>query len=294
MEKLKRSVRQNGNVNAVFINLSVLKKAQMIHLEKEFGVLILDRYKVVMQILKMHATSQHAKLQVALAELYYLQRTTTHGFSFNKQDREKIKLMFQNREKKLKNAINDLRMQRSLLRNKRQKNNYPIVAVVGYTNAGKTSLIKALTGEDELKPKNQLFATLDVTMHAGTLPSGLEILYVDTVGFISDIPTNLIECFVATLEDAILAVILQLIIVQSCSMVFQDIILHVEDLSSSCWEFKRNHVLKTLQELGNKSEASQITDKIISVGNKCDLVKEERDYGILKVSSKTETGKEIS
>jgi 50S ribosomal subunit-associated GTPase HflX len=71
---------------------------------------------------------------------------------------------------------------------------------------GKTSLIKALTGERELEPKDHLFATLDVTVHAGILPSRLKVLYVDTVGFISDIPSNLIESFVATLEDAMLAV----------------------------------------------------------------------------------------
>lgn len=95
---------------------------------------------------------------------------------------------------------------RELLRNKRKQKNFPIVAVVGYTNAGKTSLIKALTDEDSLQPRNQLFATLDVTAHAGILPSQLKVIYMDTVGFMSDIPTGLIECFVATLEDAMLAV----------------------------------------------------------------------------------------
>lgn len=206
LEKLRHNIRRHGNVNAVFINLGTLKKAQIINLEKEFGVPIIDRYKVVMHILKQHASTKHAKLQVALAELYYLQRTVFNEMNVGKVEREKLKMMFQNREQKLKNAIKDLRAERALLRSKRQKIEYPIVAVVGYTNAGKTSLIKALTGEERLKPRNQLFATLDVTMHEGLLPSGLKVLYVDTVGFISDIPTDLIECFVATLEDAILAV----------------------------------------------------------------------------------------
>lgn len=80
------------------------------------------------------------------------------------------------------------------------------MAVVGYTNAGKTSLIKALTNEQKLQPRNQLFATLDVTAHAGLLPCRLKVIYMDTVGFMSDIPTGLIECFIATLEDAMLAV----------------------------------------------------------------------------------------
>ena len=95
---------------------------------------------------------------------------------------------------------------RKLLRSKRQQKNYPIVAVVGYTNAGKTALIKALTQEESMQPRNQLFATLDVTAHAGKLPCNLEVIFMDTVGFMADIPTGLIECFVATLEDAMLAV----------------------------------------------------------------------------------------
>jgi GTP-binding protein HflX len=277
LEKLRHNIRRHGNVNAVFINLGTLKKAQIINLEKEFGVPILDRYKVVMHILKQHASTKHAKLQVALAELYYLQRTVFNEMNVGKVEREKLKMMFQNREQKLKNAIKDLRAERALLRSKRQKIEYPIVAVVGYTNAGKTSLIKALTGEERLKPRNQLFATLDVTMHEGLLPSGLKVLYVDTVGFISDIPTDLIECFVATLEDAILA----------------DVILHVEDISSSCFEFKRKHVLRTLQDLSKKSGSDDILNKVISVGNKCDLVAKDLDFGILKISSKTDIGVDV-
>lgn len=210
MEKLRKAVRHNSNISTVFINRGSLKKVQMQLLEKEFGVPVLDRYRIVMQILKLHAISKHAKLQVALAELYYLRRTTIHEGNYGKVEKEKVKLMFQTREQKLKSAIKDLRMERGLLRNRRQKNEYPTVAVVGYTNAGKTSLIKALTGEEKLMPRNQLFATLDVTVHEGLLPSGMKILYVDTVGFISDIPTDLIECFVATLEDAVLAVSLEL------------------------------------------------------------------------------------
>jgi 50S ribosomal subunit-associated GTPase HflX len=115
---------------------------------------------------------------------------------------EKEKLVLQ----KIKTAIKKLRSQRQMLRKCRKDLEYPIIAVVGYTNAGKTSLIKALTGDESLRPRNQLFATLDVTVHSGLLPSTLEVLYVDTVGFISDIPTNLIECFEATFEDAIFAV----------------------------------------------------------------------------------------
>lgn len=201
MEKLTNMITQNPEITAVFINTSNLKSITNSILQKNFRIPILDRYKIVMQILKMHAKSKYAKLQVALAELYFVQRKSQAS-----NTTEALKLVFQNREQKIKKAILDLRNERMLLRNKRRKLEYPVIAVVGYTNAGKTCLIKALTGEETLQPRNQLFATLDVTVHLGMLPSGLEVLFVDTVGFLSDLPTKLIECFVATLEDAILAV----------------------------------------------------------------------------------------
>lgn len=78
--------------------------------------------------------------------------------------------------------------------------------MVGYTNGGKTSLIKALTNQEKIQPKNQLFATLDVTAHEGRLPCNLKVIYIDTIGFMSDIPTGLLECFITTLEDALVAV----------------------------------------------------------------------------------------
>ncbi|KAG5893083.1 hypothetical protein JTB14_029479 [Gonioctena quinquepunctata] len=223
METLTKMIRNNPNITAVFINTSNLKRITNSILHEEFRLPILDRYKIVMQILKLHATSKHAKLQVALAELYFVQRKAKMDYLFASQDPEVLKLMFQEREQKLKKAIHQLRKQRSLLRRK-------------------TCLIKALTGEESLQPKNQLFATLDVTVHSGILPSGLEVLFVDTVGFLSELPTNLIECFVATLEDAVLA----------------DVIIHIEDLSSSCFEYKRNHVLSTLKELSNQTGCENI------------------------------------
>lgn len=206
MEKLCQLIRKNPSITAVFINNSNLKNITTTILQENFGVKIFDRYRIVIQILKMNAISKHAKLQVALAELYFIQRKAQQKESFITHDPEKLKLIFQEREKLLKNAMLEVRNQRKLLRNKRNIIEYPVVAVVGYTNAGKTSLVKALTGNNKLQPRNQLFATLDITVHEGILPSGLKVLYVDTVGFISDIPTNLLECFVATLEDALLAV----------------------------------------------------------------------------------------
>lgn len=169
------------------------------------------------------------------------------------------------------------------MRNKRKKLNFPIVAVVGYTNAGKTSLIKALTDEQRLEPKNQLFATLDVTAHTGYLPSNLKVIYMDTVGFMSEIPTGLIECFVATLEDAMLA----------------DVIIHVHDLSHENYVEQRKHVeltLKSLLQTSNNEERERLFNNIINVGNKCDLIKPDDlaqwtgEENFQLISSKTLSG----
>lgn len=208
LEKLKKKIRGDKNITAVFINVCNLQNVQIDELGRLFQVPIYDRYRIVMQILRLHAISKHAKLQVALAEVSYmklrfLNQDSNSAVSSNLETR---KLMLQTREQKIKNAIKKLRSQRELLRNRRIQEEFPVVAVVGYTNCGKTTLIKSLTGAKALQPKDQFFATLDVTVHEGKLPTCMKVLYVDTVGFISNIPTSLIECFVATLEDAMFAV----------------------------------------------------------------------------------------
>lgn len=208
LKRVTDKIKTNSSVTSVFINVANLKNIQLVELEKQFRVPIFDRYNIVMQIFRLHAISKHAKLQVALAELPFLRnRLQKYDINFiTSSDTDTRNFVLQNREKKLREAINKLKLQRELLRNKRNKTEFPVIAVVGYTNAGKTSLIKALTGDNNLIPEDKLFATLDITFHAGILPSNMKILYVDTVGFLSDIPTELIECFRATLEDAILAV----------------------------------------------------------------------------------------
>ncbi|KAI4467928.1 gtp-binding protein hflx [Holotrichia oblita] len=226
-------------------------------------------------IFRLHAISKHAKLQVALAEISFLQsRLTKYDTDFiGSSAIDTRNRILQTREKKIKEEIKKLRAQRELLRHKRKKSNIPVIAVVGYTNVGKTSLIKTLTKDKTLLPKNQLFATLDVTLHAGLLLSTLKVLYVDTVGFLSDIPTGLIECFHATLEDAVLA----------------DVVLHVEDLSSGNFLHQRIHVLNTIKNLSLKMGVHDIQKKMISVGNKSDIHPESSEP-ILKVSAKTKEG----
>lgn len=193
--------------------------------------------------------------------------TATRGqLFFTDAQKDMLKL----RERKIKSELDRVRSQRVLLRKRRTKKNFPIVAVVGYTNAGKTSLIKALTDEESLQPKDQLFATLDVTSHAGLLPCKLNVLFMDTVGFMSDIPTGLIECFVATLEDAMLA----------------DVILHVQDISHENFHQQKIHVEETLQQLLNRIEEDQQLPPIINVGNKADIF--VGDLNSLDLSSNTE------
>ncbi|KRT79865.1 50S ribosome-binding GTPase [Oryctes borbonicus] len=255
--------------------MGTLRNIQLEELEKHFGKAIFDRYNIVMQIFRLHATSKHAKLQVALAEIPFLQsRLKKHDTDLVVSAATDTRhLLLQTREKKIKEEIKKLKSQRELLRCKRMKANFPVVAVVGYTNVGKTSLIKALTGDKTLVPRDQLFATLDVTIHAGILPSTLKVLYVDTVGFLYDIPTGLIECFNATLEDAILA----------------DVVLHVEDLSSKNFTHQRIHVLNTLESLSSKMGVPEIQKKLILVGNKYDIG-DKSNKSTLEVSSRTERG----
>ncbi|XP_037952286.1 putative GTP-binding protein 6 [Teleopsis dalmanni] len=288
LKNLVKNARQYNNeqpLTCVFVSKSSLSFVQKRFLTAELNLPIMDRYSVVIQILRLHATSAEARLQVAMAELPYiwaqakddnLSISRKQGYSLTDIQRELLK----SRERKLKLELESIRHHRKLLRKKRKQNNYPIIAVIGYTNAGKTSLIKALTNEHKMQPRDQLFATLDVTAHSGVLPCNLEVIYMDTVGFMSDIPTGLIECFIATLEDAMLA----------------DVIIHVQDLAHNCCKAQAQHVEETLKSLVNNilsDEAERNSlPPIINVGNKIDLVQvpEKLNQNMISVSSTKQTG----
>lgn len=269
LQELRDKIRNHGgNVSCIFVSKGMLTGPQKRFLEQYFHLPILDRYSVVIQILRLHAVSTESKLQVAMAEIPYI------WSQFRDADRipdkraplvlnDTQKQMLRNREKKLKYELENIRSHRELLRKRRRQKNFPVVAVVGYTNAGKTSLIKALTGEESLRPRDQLFATLDVTAHAGRLPCRLEVLYMDTVGFMSDIPTGLLECFIATLEDAMLA----------------DIIIHVQDVSHESYIEQKKHVEETIQSLIQKSELNKSSPiNFMIVGNKFDLLDDPSQF----------------
>lgn len=282
-ELMKRmSKTPSTYISAVFVSTFRLSGRQRLQMEEILGKTVLDRYNVVLQIFKRHAKSREAKLQVELAEMpylkarlhgdYELEHVSKHDPSVRKGESffSTRRMVLARRERKIRSEIDQLRLHRAVIRKNRTRLQIPSVAVVGYTNAGKTSLIKALTGLQHLRPRNQLFATLDVTVHAYRLPSTLEILLIDTVGFISDIPTDLIASFNATLEDATLA----------------DVLLHVRDVANPDHSAQDNEVRRTLRQLdlpprllprsdGNTDvgfEAIDLGRDVITVGNKIDLL----------------------
>ena len=194
------------------------------------------------------------------------------GSRLGEQFYETQKFILKKLETGIKKKISQIKAQRSKLRASRRESEMCTVAVIGYTNCGKTSLIKALTGDGSMEPRNQLFATLDVTCHGTKLPgSNLQTVFIDTVGFISDIPTPLIASFSATLEDALDA----------------DLLLHVADFSHPDCRHQINQVHSTLNKLQSNLSKS---DKILQVANKIDLIeagewKEIKGEGYLPISA---------
>ncbi|EFN64993.1 Putative GTP-binding protein 6 [Camponotus floridanus] len=255
MENLKKELYKCENPTAIFVSTNLLKFIQIAELEKILGLPVYDRYSIVIHIFRQHAKSPEAKLQVAIAEIPYVRKKiletsrTRNGIIMT----EKLKLMFDNREKKLNNELKKLQQHRTVIRSQRKKHGFPTVAVVGYTNAGKTSLIKALTDDKSLQPENKLFATLDTSAHGGLLPNRMKVLYMDTIGFIQDVPETLIEPFIVTLEDAMIA----------------DVIVHIYDVSHPDMKAQYQHVQQTIKPMIKEAHP------IIDVANKCDLVQSD-------------------
>ena len=213
--QLKRDIRNLGDeITGVFVNVPVLTPLQHRTLADIFETNIFDRFGVVLHIFKERAKTREAKVQVELAEIPYVYlRSSTENENGRGGGPEEKALQDARRYRKncrlkqLQKELQDMRSRRQHLRERRaRRTTLPIIAIVGYTNAGKTTLIKALSQDARMTPKDMLFATLDSTYHAGKLPCGLPVLYVDTIGFVSDLPVELVESFSATLEDSINAV----------------------------------------------------------------------------------------
>ncbi|HEV7336049.1 MAG TPA: GTPase HflX [Bosea sp. (in: a-proteobacteria)] len=243
-----------------------LSPVQQRNLEKAFGCKVIDRTGLILEIFGRRARTREGTLQVELAHLNYqksrLVRSWTHlerqrgGFGFlggpGETQIEADRRVIQERMTKIERDLETVKRTRSLHRASRKRVPYPIVALVGYTNAGKSTLFNRLTSAEVLA-QDMLFATLDPTARALKLPHGAKIMLSDTVGFISDLPTQLVAAFRATLEDAIEA----------------DVLLHVRDVSHEDTQAQATDVRGILRDLGIDPDDGQ---RVIEVWNKADLL----------------------
>ena len=243
-----------------------LTPVQQRNLERAWHCKVIDRTALILEIFAARARTREGRLQVELAALRYqrsrLVRSWTHlerqrgGLGFVggpgetqiEADRRQIRV----RIDRLERALDGVKRTRGLHRAARQRVPYPVIALVGYTNAGKTTLFNRLTGASAVA-RDQLFATLDPTMRGVVLPSGQRVILSDTVGFVSDLPHDLVAAFRATLEEVIAA----------------DLIVHVRDCAHADSAEQRADVLRVLTELGLEH---RLGTGVVEVLNKLDLL----------------------
>lgn len=237
-----------------------LSPAQMRNLEDALQIKVMDRTMVILDIFAARATTREGKIQVELAQLKYrsarlvgLRSSLSRlggGIGTRGPGEKKLEIdrrLIHDRISVLKSDLEDVKRHREVARQQRDKNHMPVAAIVGYTNAGKSTLLNRLT-DAGIIAEDKLFATLDPTTRNLSLPGGQQILLTDTVGFIRKLPHHLIEAFKSTLEEA----------------KYSDIILHVVDCSNPQMEIQMHVVYETLRELG-------VTDKVmVTVFNKID------------------------
>ena len=268
---------------------TALSPIQQRNLELAWRRKVIDRTGLILEIFGARARTREGSLQVELASLTYqrsrLVRSWTHlerqrgGFGFlggpGETQIEADRRQIDTRIARIKADLEDVRRTRGLHRRARQRVPFPVVAFVGYTNAGKSTLFNRLTRAD-VRAENLLFATLDPTMREAVLPSGRKVILSDTVGFVSDLPTDLVAAFRATLEEVLAA----------------DLILHVRDIAHPDSEAQKRDVIGVLADLGLDTEADL---PIIEALNKIDLLGPEaaepirnrarRDPGLVAVSA---------
>lgn len=263
-----------------------LSPAQMRNLEDALQIKVMDRTMVILDIFAARATTREGKIQVELAQLKYrsarlvgLRSSLSRlggGIGTRGPGEKKLEIdrrLIHDRISVLKADLEDVKRHREVARQQRDKNHMPVAAIVGYTNAGKSTLLNRLTGAGILA-EDKLFATLDPTTRNLSLPGGQQILLTDTVGFIRKLPHHLIEAFKSTLEEA----------------KYSDIILHVVDCSNPQMEIQMHVVYETLRELG-------VTDKVmVTVFNKIDALRPDTtlkdissDYQV-RISARTGEG----
>lgn len=260
--------RLAADVDALSVELVVvdgnLSPVQQRNLERAVDAKVIDRTGLILEIFGARARTHEGRLQVELAALDYqrsrLVRSWTHlerqrgGLGFvggpGESQLEIDRRLIGERISKVKRELEQVRRTRGLQREARRRVPYPVVALVGYTNAGKSTLFNRLT-RAEVMARDMLFATLDPTMRALDLPSGRQVILSDTVGFVSDLPTELVAAFRATLEE-----------VQDA-----DLIVHVQDAANDDMELQNRDVEEVLKNLGRPEDEVRI-----EVLNKIDLV----------------------
>ncbi len=253
-----------GEAAGIVVMDCALAPVQQRNLEKAWGAKVLDRTGLILEIFGRRARTREGALQVELAHLTYqksrLVRSWTHlerqrgGFGFlggpGETQIESDRRQIEERIARIETELDKVKRTRRLHRASRKRVPYPIVALVGYTNAGKSTLFNRMTRASVLSA-DMLFATLDPTLRAVDLPNGLRVILSDTVGFISDLPTMLVAAFRATLEEVVEA----------------DLILHVRDVSHQDAEAQGSDVEDVLRQLGI---APQEGSRLIEVWNKLD------------------------
>lgn len=262
-----------------------LSPAQMNNLEHELECKVMDRTLLILDIFAKHATTSEGKIQVELAQLRYrsarlvgLRASLSRlggGIGTRGPGEKKLETdrrLIRKRITALKEELSQVERHRELLRTGRSRGNLKTAAIVGYTNAGKSTLLNALTGSQVLS-QDKLFATLDPTTRSLSLEDGQQLLLTDTVGFIRKLPHNLVEAFKSTLEEA----------------KYADYIIHVADVSNPQVELQMHVVYDTLRELGADGK------KTITVFNKQDvagdvMVRDLRADYTVKTSAKTGEG----
>ncbi len=280
-----RDMCRNADIDLLIFD-GELTPSQQRNIEYFTDVRTIDRTMLILDIFALNARTGEGRLQVELAQLrYMLPRLSGKGASMSRlgggigtrgpgeSKLESDKRHIRRRIKSLEDSLENVIKRRTLLHKRREKTGVTTVAIVGYTNAGKSTLLNALTDAGVLT-ENKLFATLDPTSRALKLPDGRTVILVDTVGFISRLPHSLVESFKSTLEE----------------VVYADLILNVCDASNPDYEQQINVTLDTIKELGASDKP------VLTVFNKCDLTPNlhffSADRNTVRISAKTGEGLE--
>lgn len=278
LQTIKDRMGEQG-AGLLFVDTHI-KPGQQRDLEEFLNVKVVDRTGLILEIFADRAKTQEGRIQVDLAYKTYQKSRVVRAWSHLERQRggggfiggpgekqtELDRRALDNDIRKLESDLAKIRSSRSLQRKAREREAFPIIALVGYTNAGKSTLFNTLTRSSVLS-KDMLFATLDPTMRAMRLPNGQQAILSDTVGFIRNLPTELVAAFSATLEEVVEA----------------DIILHVHDIASDDMDSQQKTVQETLESLGVDYES----DNVIHVYNKIDLLAADDPFEARRVSQES-------